>query len=171
MGKSGQGVKVSADRYQVIPRVLVFVFNGGDVLLIRGAPTKRIWANRYNGVGGHVEAGEDIYAAALRETNEETGLDVHDLQFQGLINIDAGQATGIMLVVFSARSETRETIPSVEGTLEWVPLDRLDAYDLVEDLPVLLARIAPAPDVAPPFFARYWYDKTDTLQIAFAKGG
>ena len=60
MGKSDQGVRASKERYTVIPRVLVFFLDGGDVLLLKGAPTKRIWANRYNGVGGHVEAGEEL---------------------------------------------------------------------------------------------------------------
>ena len=168
MGKSEQGATANQGRYTVIPRVLVFVFNGGDVLLLKGAPTKRLWANRYNGVGGHVESGEDVYAAALRETREETGLDVHDLRFRGLISIHTGDEPGILLVVFTAGSESRETIPSPEGTLEWVPLDDLGAYPLVKDIPLLLKRIVDSPDGAPPFFGRYWYDENDELCIVFA---
>ena len=169
MGKADQGVAASRGRYAAIPRVLVFVFDGEDVLLIKGAPSKRIWANRYNGVGGHVEAGEDVYAAAVREVGEETGLAVRDLLFCGTINVDAGQETGIMLFVFAARSDGRVTIPSPEGSLEWMPLDRIDEYDLVEDIPVLLARITGMSEGTPPFFARYWYDEQDALRIAFAE--
>jgi 8-oxo-dGTP diphosphatase len=130
MGRSDQGIQASAGRYLVIPRVLTFLFNGSDVLLLKGAPTKRIWANRYNGVGGHIEAHEDVYTAALRETREETGLDLSHLDLRGIINIDAGHQddagarTGIMLFVFSGRSPSRQTRPSREGALEWVPLDR-----------------------------------------------
>jgi 8-oxo-dGTP diphosphatase len=172
MGRSEQGVEASAGRYTVIPRVLVFVLNGDDVLLLKGAPDKRIWADRYNGVGGHIEPDEDVYAAALRETREETGLAVDDLRFEGLVNIDVSSPTGIMLAVFSARSAARETVPSPEGTLEWVPLERLDELDLVEDIPVLLSRIVDRPAGAPPFFARYWYAGEGTaerLQIVFAQ--
>jgi 8-oxo-dGTP diphosphatase len=188
MGKADQGVEASSDRYAVIPRVLVFVFSEPpapqagiappssslEVLLLKGAPTKRIWANRYNGVGGHVEPYEDIYTAALRETQEETGLTVHDLQLQGVVNIDvgssaAGQVTGILLFVFTAHSTARRTRPSQEGSLEWIPLHRIQDYDLVEDLPVLLERIQANGPGAVPFFARYSYDRDDRLCIAFAE--
>jgi 8-oxo-dGTP diphosphatase len=169
VGKADQGVRAGKERYTVIPRVLVFCLDGEDVLLLKGAPTKRIWANRYNGVGGHVEAGEDVYTAALREAHEETGLAVRDVCFCGTINIDIGQETGIMLFCFTARCDTRETVPSAEGGLEWVPLDRIGEYDLVRDIPVLLERIRGMSPGAPPFFARYWYDERDQLQIAFAE--
>jgi 8-oxo-dGTP diphosphatase len=169
MKKADQGLQASQARYQVIPRVLIFVTNRDDVLLIKGAPTKRIWANRYNGVGGHVEAAEDVYTAAQRETLEETGLKVRALRLRGIVNIDVGKATGIMLFVFTAHSDTRQTLPSVEGTLEWVPLAELPEYDLVEDVPILLERLAQTSDDAPPFFARYDYDPQEQLRITFAE--
>ena len=66
MGVRAQGV--SQDRYTVIPRVLIFPFaSDGKVLLLKGAPHKRIWAGLWNGIGGHVEAGESIIQAAQRE--------------------------------------------------------------------------------------------------------
>ena len=167
MGKAEQGVETSSGRYTVIPRVLVFVFNGGDVLLLKGAPTKRLWANRYNGVGGHVEAGEDVYSAARREVMEEAGLSVHDLRLRGVVNVDTGQMTGIVFFVFVASSETRETRASEEGTLEWVSLERVSEFDLVEDVPVLLERVRRSD--TDPLFARYWYNDEDRLQIAFAE--
>ena len=61
---------VSSDRYQLIPRTLIFLTRGESVLLLKGAPNKRIWANRYNGVGGHIERGEDAHTAARRELLE-----------------------------------------------------------------------------------------------------
>jgi len=52
------------DRYQVIPCVLCFITHRDDVLLLRGAPGKRLGPNRYNGVGGHIERNEDVFTAA-----------------------------------------------------------------------------------------------------------
>jgi 8-oxo-dGTP diphosphatase len=172
MGKAEQGVESSGGRYTVIPRVLVFVFSGTDVLLLKGAPTKRLWANRYNGLGGHVEADEDVYSAARREVLEEAGLAVHDLRLCGVVNVDtgptaSGRRIGITFFVFSAACDTRATRASAEGTLEWVPLDRIYAYALVEDLPALLQRVQA--DASEVFFARYWYDDEDRLRIDFAE--
>lgn len=169
MPQSDQGIDVSLQRqrYRVIPRTLVFITRGDYVLLLRGSPQKRIWANKYNGIGGHIERNEDIYFAALREVREETGLDVEGLRLVGLINIDGDQPTGIMLFVFTAQSRAGDPIPSAEGALEWIARDRLVQIDLVEDLPTILPRALDLPPKAPPFFAHYHYDEQDKLMIRF----
>ena len=64
MPRADQGVAASRGRYQVVPRTLCFVTHEDAVLLLKGAPTKRIWPGRYNGLGGHVEPDEDVLAAA-----------------------------------------------------------------------------------------------------------
>ena len=168
MGQSDQGVEKSANRYKAVPRTLSFITHGDDVLLLRGAPTKRIWPNKYNGVGGHVEADEDIYTSAMREMHEETGLDVTEMHLRGIINVDVGQEMGIIVFVFTARALARDLRPSPEGALEWVRQDRVRTLDLVEDLPELLPKVLAMQPDDPPFFARYHYDEGDRLVIAFA---
>ena len=169
MPKSNQGIDVSLQRqrYTVIPRTLVFIARGEHVLLLRGSPQKCIWANQYNGIGGHIERDEDIYSAARREVQEETGLHVDNLRLVGLINIDGDQPTGIMLFVFTAASRSGDPIPSEEGTLEWIARDQLAQIDLVEDLPTILPRALDLPSNAPPFFAHYQYDEQGRLMIRF----
>ena len=168
MTKSDQGVEKSAHRYKAVPRTLCFITHGDEVLLLRGSPTKRIWPNKYNGVGGHVEADEDVYAAAIREMREETDLDVSDARLRGVINIDTGEEIGIILFVFTALARGREVQPSPEGALEWVQRDRVATLDLVEDLPELLPKVLAMQPDDPPFFARYHYDEHDRLVITFA---
>lgn len=169
MPREDQGVAQSRHRYQVIPRTLCFVTHGPDVLLLLGGPHKRIWAGRYNGVGGHVEPGEDIYAAALREVQEETGLNVHTLQLRGVVHADAGDpAAGILFFVFTASADTRETGPCPDGALEWWPADALPTEKMAEDLPVLLPKVLAMSPTDPPFFAAYSYDDANQLMIHFA---
>jgi 8-oxo-dGTP diphosphatase len=166
MGQQDQGIYTGRPRYQAIPRVLIFLRNGLDVLLLKGAPTKRIWANLYNGVGGHVEQGEDILSAARREVQEETGLDVPDLKLRAVVNIDGGDSTtGILMFVFTGWSETREITASHEGALHWVAAEALADLPLVEDLSWLLPRLLALPETAGPLFLHYGYDQTDHLVI------
>jgi 8-oxo-dGTP diphosphatase len=153
------------DWYQMIPRVLCFVTEGEDVLLIQGAPDKKLWAGKFNGLGGHVERGESPHAAARREIQEEAGLAVTDLRLRGVIAIDVAHAPGIGLFVFSARAASRQVTASAEGALAWVPLRRVSGLETVEDLPRLLPLVFGQPPEAPPFGARYYYDAGGRLRI------
>jgi 8-oxo-dGTP diphosphatase len=169
MGREAQGLAKSSDRYRVIPRTLCFITNGEDVLLLRGGPHKRLWAGLYNGIGGHVEAQEDIYHAAVREIAEETGLQVHDVRLRVVSHIDAGDpGVGILIFVFTAVADTRVVIPSEEGPLEWWPKTRLPLEQVVEDLPLLLPRILAMDNADQPFYASYRYDEADRLKVTFA---
>jgi len=169
MGREDQGVNVSRQRYQVIPRTLCFVTHGGKVLLLLGGPQKRLWAGRYNGLGGHVEPGEDIYSSALREVREEAGLDVRDVRLRCVVHADAGDpAVGILFFVFTATAESEDVRPSDEGTLHWVPVNALPVEHMAEDLPVLLPKVLSMAPADPPLFAAYSYDDHDRLMIRFA---
>lgn len=165
MPKSDQGVTL--DRYMLIPRTLIFLTRGEKVLLIKGAPTKRLWANLYNGVGGHIERGEDPLSAARRELIEETGLEAAYLRMVGNVVIDTGDPVGITLFVFRGEANDGELISSPEGQLEWVDVTRLGDYPLVEDLKVLLPRVLSMRAQDPPFSARYYYDEQDHMHILF----
>lgn len=60
------------------PTVGVFIFNpAGELLLLKSHK----WPGKYVVPGGHVEVGERIEEAAVREAKEETGLDIYDLKF------------------------------------------------------------------------------------------
>ena len=170
MGREDQGVAASRGRYQVVPRTLCFVRNGDDVLLLKGAPHKRIWANRYNGLGGHVERGEDIFNATLREVREEAGLEVHDVRLGAVVHADAGDPlVGVLFFVFTAEADTREVIPSAEGSLEWHSLGALPVTEMAPDLPIILPRILAPPEGAAPLFLSYTYDEDDRLIVRFAE--
>ena len=154
-----------------MPRVLCFVFAGDRVLLLRGAAGKKIWPGLYNGLGGHVERGESIQAAAEREIFEEAGLRVSRLRLRGVVTIDTGAPSGIGLFVFTALADDGTLRASVEGSLEWVPVSGVRALPIVADVAVLLGRLAAQPESAPPFSAHYGYDEREELVIRFDEAG
>ncbi len=169
MGANEQGADATAGRWLTIPRTLCFVLNGDDVLLMKRGAHKRVFPKRYNGVGGHIERDEDPLTSARREIHEETGLSVRDLRLCAVYNIDAGEASGIVLFVFTAFSAIRDVIANDEGTLHWVARADVGTLDLVEDLPIILPRVLAMPSDAAPLFVHVSYDSADTLQMRFAE--
>lgn len=165
MGAAEQGA--GGGRWEVSPRTLIFVTNSGDVLLMKRGPHKRIFPNKYNGLGGHVERGEDVYSAAAREVYEESGLRVNELRLRGVHHIDAGAGSGVMVFVFTATCDSHDVIDCEEGTLEWVNKSRIAALDLVEDLPEILPRVLAMPPDAPPYSAHVSYDQSDIIRIRY----
>lgn len=169
MGAKQQGADATKGRWLTIPRTLSFILNGDDVLLMKRAPHKRVFPNQYNGLGGHIERDEDPLTSAKREILEESGLEVDNLRLCSIHNIDAGQDTGIILFVYLANSASREFVQesSDEGELEWIAIEQLDNYDLVEDLPLILPRILKLSADESPFSVHVSYDENDEIVMQF----
>ncbi len=171
MGAEQQGAGATHGRWLTMPRSLAFVINGDDILLMKRAPHKRVFPNQYNGLGGHIERDEDPASGALREIEEESGLQVHSLRLCSIHNIDAGGETGIILFVYTAISDSRSfKTDGVEGQLEWIAKDKLWQLDLVEDLPQLLPRILALKEGEPPLNAHVSYDAADRILMRFQDG-
>ena len=82
------------DKYirKVQTSVTNFIYCGDYYLFLKRNPNKRIDPGKLNGVGGRLEPGEDYFAAAIRETKEETGYDVapEDVKLTGVVKLEGG---------------------------------------------------------------------------------
>ena len=159
----------SVGRYTFVPRTLIFITRREQVLLIKGAPHKRLWAGFYNGIGGHVEKGEDILSSAQREVLEETGLKVSNLGLCGILTVDTTGDSGILIFILRGESPGGEPRSSPEGEVEWIDFKEVEHLPLVEDLPFLLPRVLSFRVGDPPFYALYSYDSEGRLIISFAE--
>ena len=116
---------------------LCLVRRGGQILLQNRV--KADWRG-YALPGGHVEPGESIVDAVVREIREETGLILRRVSLRGVkqFPIDAGR-----YVVFLFYSEDFEgdLHSSEEGKVEWIDRDRIAQLPTVDDFEELLTVI------------------------------
>jgi 8-oxo-dGTP pyrophosphatase MutT (NUDIX family) len=76
------------------------------MLLLRLAAGRGDWAGKLNGVGGHVERGEEPRASAIREVAEETGLTPGpSFRLCGVVLIDTQQSTIVPLALKAYRGQ------------------------------------------------------------------
>ncbi len=103
--------------------------DGKHVLLIhRNRRSDDAHFGKYNGLGGKLEAGEDVVAGMCREIREEAGIECTSLSLRGTINWPGfgkhGEDWFGFIFVIHAWNGT-PTLENAEGTLTWVAVDRI----------------------------------------------
>ncbi len=114
--------------------VLCLVHRGEELLLQNRV--KQDWQG-YAMPGGHVEPGEFIVEAVIREMQEETGLHILNPKLCGVkqFPIDGGR---YLVFLFETEEFTGELTGSEEGEMTWIPRNRLHEYKTVDDLQQML---------------------------------
>lgn len=83
---------------------------------------------KYNGLGGKLDAGEDIMAGMVREIREEAGIECTAMNLRGTLNWPGFGKNGedwLGFIFLITAFEGTAHSGNHEGTLEWVPRDRL----------------------------------------------
>ncbi|NII11653.1 8-oxo-dGTP diphosphatase [Oleiagrimonas sp. C23AA] len=103
--------------------------DGSQVLMIhRNARPDDHHLGKYNGLGGKLEADEDIAACMRREIAEEAGIEVHDMHLRGTISWPGFGKHGedwLGFIFIITRYSGQVQTENREGTLEWVARERL----------------------------------------------
>lgn len=103
--------------------------DGAQALLIhRNKRPEDVHFGKYNGLGGKLDAGEDIVAGMRREIREEAGIECTSLRLRGTISWPGfgkgGEDWFGFIFVIDAWSGTPQ-MDNAEGTLTWVPVDKI----------------------------------------------
>ncbi len=166
--ENNYGLEEIHSRYQLVPRTLIFIEKENEILTITKNRRNSFGFGKINGVGGHIERGEEPFEAARREIFEETGLEIDELQLAAILFIDIGENPGIQVFLFKGKFKNGELKESEEGHLKWVEMaDLLQNKKIVKDLPILLNIIHQHQKDKPPAFVKYLYGENQELRIAY----
>lgn len=159
-------INVIRKKYQLVPRTLVFIENDDKILVLCKAKKDSFGYGKINGVGGHIEQGEEPFEAALREVHEEAGISVKDLDLAAILFIDINDTPGIQVFIFKAKYDGGPLRESDEGTLQWMTRDELlNDSNVVRDLPFLIEVVDQHKRNTAPRMIKYIYDKNGEMRI------
>lgn len=125
--------EVPWDKWEPTERcVLTYLFSGDEVLLIE--KKKGMGTGYLNAPGGHIEIEETKKEAAIRETKEETGVDVSQLEEVGTLYFQFKDGIRMLGYVFFAHLYSGELIDECEETRPfWCKVNELDYSRMWED--------------------------------------
>lgn len=106
-----------------------------EMLLVQ---RRRLYWTGLSFPGGHVEAGESFYDSAVREVKEETGLDIQDLRFCGVIHwFDRIKGERYLVFLYKTDHFSGELLPETqEGEVFWIPAAQLRDREKRAKLPL-----------------------------------
>ena len=140
---------------------MVYCIKDGDVLLMlrNKEPNLGLWV----GPGGKLEPGESPYDCAKRELYEETGLEVNELHFRGLITEISPRPDWQWLMFLYVATEFSGTIveDKREGRLSWCSLSEVMQLPIPEADSVFFQKVI---NINMPFYqAKFVYDSDLSL--------
>ncbi len=122
-------------RTEQVELTVLCLIHTGDSYLLQDR-VKEEWKG-YTLPGGHIEPGESVVDAVVREMKEETGLTIKSPRLCGVkqFPIEGGR---YLVFLFETDEFEGEAADSEEGEMHWVKVSELSKVNLVEDFDELI---------------------------------
>lgn len=152
---------------ELLQTTLCYLEQDGCYLMLHRVKKKNdVNHDKWIGVGGKFEPGEDAQTCALREVYEETGLTMRAPRYRGIVDFFCPPWPAERMHLFTCSDFTGTMTDCDEGALEWVP------KQAVQTLPIwpgdrLFFRLL---EQDAPFFHLELYYDGDTLTRAVRDG-
>ena len=119
---------------------LCFLLYDDQVLMLHRnfPPNQGLW----NGVGGHIDPSETPQQAVIREVKEETGYEIINPKFSGLLTWDGFEIPPGAIAIFTAKVTHPKFITNHEGELAWKDREwACTSPEVVDNIHVFLPKI------------------------------
>ncbi len=117
----------------MINTTLCYIEKDGKYLMLHRVKKKNdVNQDKYIGIGGKFENGETPLQCALRETREETGLEVLNYTYRGIVYFSCPPYPDEIMHLFTATEFEGELLECDEGDLMWLEKEKLKELPLWE---------------------------------------
>lgn len=118
---------MALDRFKLIAAVHLFLVRGDQILMLLRKNTGYEDGN-YSVVAGHLDGGEEVIQASIREAREEAGILIRpeDVRVTGVMHrLSTEERIDFFVTVRMWEGEVRNMEPDKCGELRWFPLEGL----------------------------------------------